>query len=37
MKKNKLHIVQEKNNCITDGKSSVTRPSDLNIQPTLTP
>lgn len=37
MNKNKMHTVQEKNKCIADGRSSVTRPSDLNIQPTLTP
>lgn len=36
MKKNVLLIVQEKNKCITDGRSSLTQPSDLNIQPTLT-
>lgn len=37
MYKNKMHIVQEKNKCITDGRSSVTWPSGLNVQPTLTP
>lgn len=36
MEKNRVHIIQEKNKCTTDGRSSLTQPSDLNIQPTLT-